>query len=124
MIEGATGYFIDFNRPKYNRNNEEREPPKIIDPKNRVVPSNVGIGNGTVIRARGLVKTQNAEGKEMSPTQAMEKYNGYGLFLVDAMVLDLVEYSGGADFVEDEGSFSVDALEGGIVDDDIPFLTS
>jgi hypothetical protein len=119
QFPGYDGSYLRIDRSVLDKaKGENRDPPTVVDPKTRPVKSTTRVGSGTDARVRFMVKKKDNKGKFLSPSEALSKHGGYGMFLLGVMILNLVEYAGrnsdpDVDFVEtNEGSFSVDDAGG------------
>lgn len=123
LFDGYSGDYIRVERTIKDRAGEERTRPIVKDKALRDFPSTTMIGNGTDAYVRFFIKTGDAKGNEMSPAEAMKKYEGYGMFLLGVQILDLVPYekkdASGFDREEDpsDSSDGFDEING----DELPF---
>jgi hypothetical protein len=123
QFDGYDGSYLRIQKNCKDRNGKPMDPPKVKDVTGKVdVDPDTGIGNGTKANVLFMIKRRDMNGSEMSLAEAMKKYNGYGMLLLGVQIIDLVEYEGESDFVEEEGSFKAeeaDIFENG--GDNLPF---
>ena len=123
QFDGYDGSYLNLTRNVANKTKGgDNTPPVVLDAKLSKISQEIDIGNGTDARVRAMVKTRNMSGQEMSPAEAMKEYKGYGLFLTDVMIINLIPYERSDDpendFVPVEGGFEAAAgTDAGIVDD-------
>lgn len=132
---GYDGSYLRIERPVLDkRKKADRTRPVVKDSSgSKDVPSTTSVGNGTDARVKFLIKTQNGDGKELSPSEALSENGGYGMFLIGAKLLNIVPYerkdgAGGNynpddDFTKDESSDGGFKVTGNSAfdDDEIPF---
>lgn len=131
LFDGYDGSYVNAARAVFNKTkNADNTPPVVKDSKLRIINQEIDMGNGTDGIVRGMVKTRNMRGIEMSPAEAQKEFGGYGLFLTDVMIVNLVPYERETDpetdFVPVEGGFEAptDAPESFVdkfMDDEVPF---
>lgn len=128
LFEGYDGSYVRVERPQWdNTKKEDRQPPEVKDSKLRLVPSTTGIGNGSDILVRILIKKKNKKGAVLSPSEALAEFGGYGNFMTSVQVKNLVPYDRGlnpeVDFVEEDGDYEVGghAASKANLDDEMPF---
>lgn len=103
MFDGYDGSYLRIEKSTHKANGEAVDPPTVKDAKLRDIPSNIQIGNGSEANVRFLVRNSDPE--------AIKKYGGYGMYLLGAQILDLVEYEYSTDpevdFIEEDSGFEI-----------------
>lgn len=134
LFPGYDGSYLRIERTVTDKKKKvDRARPVVKDSSgSKDVPSTTSIGNGTDARVKFMIKTQNVDGKELSPSEVMAEHGGYGMFLLGAKLLNIVPYerkegAGGNynpddDFTKDESTDGGFQVKGDTAfDDEMPF---